>query len=90
MANEGARLVRAGVARRPSDVDAAAALSGIFPRWRGGPMYQADLRGLLLLRADLRKRAVGLPGLYTPDPLIDQLIADGKTFAALDGDEGAA
>lgn len=83
MANQGARLLSEGVARRPSDIDAAALLSGIFPRWQGGPMYHADKRGLLVLRADLRRRAEAAPQIYQPDPLLDQLIADGRDFASL-------
>lgn len=83
MANQGARLISEGVARRPLDVDAAAVLHGIFPRWHGGPLFQADTRGLLVLRADLRKRAEVAPQIYAPDALFDRLIADGRDFASL-------
>lgn len=83
LANQAARLVSEGVARRPSDVDAAAVLHGMFPRWQGGPLFQADKRGLLVLRADLRKRAETAPQIYAPDALFDRLIADGRDFAAL-------
>ena len=83
LANQGARLVSDGLARRPSDVDAVAVLNGLFPRWQGGPMFQADKRGLLVLRADLKRRAEVAPQIYAPDPLIDRLIADGSNFAAL-------
>jgi 3-hydroxyacyl-CoA dehydrogenase len=54
-----------------------------FPRWRGGPMYQADLRGLMVLRADLRAWGAEA-ALWSPAPLIDRLIRDGQTLAALD------
>ena len=84
MANQGARLISEGVARRPSDIDAVAVLTGIFPRWQGGPMFHADTRGLLVLRADLRRRAETAPQIYAPDPLFDRLIADGRNLAALD------
>lgn len=84
MANQGARLLSEGVARRPSDIDAVAVLSGIFPRWQGGPMFQADRRGLLVLRADLRHRAETAPQIYEPDALFDDLIADGHDFGWLD------
>jgi 3-hydroxyacyl-CoA dehydrogenase len=83
VANQGARLISEGIARRPLDVDAAAVLHGIFPRWQGGPLFQADKRGLLVLRADLRKRAEAAPQIYAPDALFDRLIADGRDFAAL-------
>lgn len=88
LANQGARLLSEGVARRPSDVDAAAILNGIFPRWRGGPLFQADQRGLLVMRADLLKRASAAPHIYKPDILFDRLIADGRDFNALNrGDQ---
>lgn len=83
LANQGARMITEGTARRPADVDAVAMFSGIIPRWQGGPMYLADKRGLLVLRADLRKRAVAAPQLYAPDPLIDRLIGEGLDFASL-------
>jgi 3-hydroxyacyl-CoA dehydrogenase len=84
MANEGARLVENGTLRRPSDVDALAAGAGLVARWTGGPMFRADVAGLLILRRDLRLWAKGNPALWTPAPLIDRLIAEGRGFAALD------
>jgi 3-hydroxyacyl-CoA dehydrogenase len=83
LANQGAKLISEGVARRPSDVDAAAVLNGMFPRWLGGPMFQADRRGLLVLRAELIRRAEAAPQIYHPDVLFDKLIAQGRDFAAL-------
>ncbi|MDZ4309613.1 MAG: enoyl-CoA hydratase-related protein [Cypionkella sp.] len=83
LANQAARLISEGVARRPLDVDAAAVLHGMFPRWQGGPLFQADKRGLLVLRADLKRRAEAAPQIYAPDPLFDRLIADGRDFATL-------
>lgn len=81
--NEGAKILSEGGARRPSDIDAAALLSGLFPRWEGGPMYQADRIGLMALRADLRRRAETAPRLFAPAPVLDTLIGEGKTFADL-------
>lgn len=81
--NEGARILSEGGARRPSDIDAAALLSGLFPRWEGGPMYQADLIGLMALRADLRRRTDTAPQIFTPAPILDQLISEGRTLADL-------
>ena len=78
-------MISQGVARRPGDIDAVATLCSIVPRAMGGPMFWADQRGLMVLRADLRARAgTGTdPQLYTPDPLFDQLIRDGMDFGAL-------
>ena len=83
LANQAARLISEGVARRPLDVDAAAVLHGMFPRWQGGPLFQADKRGLLVMRADLKRRAQTAPQIYAPDALFDRLIADGRDFASL-------
>lgn len=83
LANQAARLISEGVAHRPLDVDAVAVLHGMFPRWQGGPLFQADKRGLLVLRAELKRRAEVAPQIYAPDALFDRLIADGQDFAAL-------
>lgn len=81
--NEAARIVSESVARRPLDVDAVALLSGLFPRWEGGPMFQADRIGAMALRADLRQRAKTHPQIFTPAAVFDLLLADGQTFADL-------
>ena len=83
MANEGARLLGRGVVLRPSDIDFALALGYGFPRWEGGPMHWADQRGLLVLRKDLRAWAVEGPELWTPAPLFDTLISEGRKLADL-------
>ena len=84
LANEGARLVDEGLVRRPSDIDYLMVAAMEFPRWRGGPMHQADQRGLMVLRADLRAWGAEA-ALWSPAPLIDRLIRDGQGFAVLDG-----
>lgn len=82
LAAEGARMLGDGRARRPCEIDAVALLSGLMPRWQGGPMFYADQRGPLVLRADLQK----LEGeVFAVAPLLDDLIAEGQKFADLDG-----
>jgi 3-hydroxyacyl-CoA dehydrogenase len=83
-ANAGLRLLAEGVARRPSDVDLALVLGHGFPRWQGGPMHQADRRGLMALRRDLRLWAADDP-IWAPAALLDDLIRDGRTLDALNG-----
>jgi 3-hydroxyacyl-CoA dehydrogenase len=83
IANEGLRLLAQGVALRASDIDLVLVLGHGFPRWRGGPMHQADRRGLMALRADLRSWAVDDP-FWTPAPILDTLIRDGKSLDTLD------
>lgn len=86
LANEGARLLDEGLALRPSDIDFLVVAGLGFPRWQGGPMHQADRRGLMVLRADLRVWGAEA-ALWSPAPLVDRLIRDGRTFDALDGQE---
>lgn len=82
-ANEALRLLDTGIARRPSDIDHLLVAGQGFPRWRGGPMHQADQRGLLVVRHDLRDWA-GEDGFWTPAPLLDRLIGDGLRLSDLD------
>lgn len=77
LANAGARLIEAGTARDALQVDAIAIAAGITARWTGGPMHQADQRGLMVLRRDLRIWAVEAPAIYAPAPLFDRLIGQG-------------
>ncbi len=81
--SEGLRLLEEKVARRPSDIDAAALLSRLMPRWQGGPMFQADLIGLMALRADLRTRAQSHAQLFTAPAIVDRLIAQGQRLSDL-------
>ena len=83
LVSEGLRLLEEKIARRPSDIDAAALLSRLMPRWQGGPMFQADLIGLMALRADLRTRAQSHAQLFTPPAIIDRLIAQGQRLSDL-------
>lgn len=83
MANEGLRQIDASPGLRPSDIDQLLITGYGFPRWQGGAMHQAAMRGALVLRADLRRwQADG--SVWKPHPLLDQLIADGRRLDELD------
>jgi 3-hydroxyacyl-CoA dehydrogenase len=82
MANEGARLLSDGTAQAASDIDVVMVAGYGFSRVLAGPMYQADLRGLMVMRRNLRIWAVE-DAIWAPDPLFDALIADGRDFASL-------
>lgn len=84
MANEGARILSEGLVARPSDIDFAVVSGAGFPRWQGGPMHWADRRGLLLLRRDLSVWTWEAPELWTIEPLIAELVEQGRCFADLD------
>ncbi|WP_333817784.1 enoyl-CoA hydratase-related protein [Tabrizicola sp.] len=83
LANEGARLLDEGIAKRPSDIDHIMVAGYQFPRRQGGPMHQAARRGLMVLRQDLRNWGAEA-SLWSPAPLIDRLIRDGQGLEALD------
>lgn len=80
LANLGASYLRQGVVSRAKDFDAIAAQSGLFPRPLGGPLFQTDLRGPLVVRSKLRQLAQDAPDLFTPDTAFDDVIAKGRLF----------
>ena len=84
LANEAAKVLGEGLAQRPSDIDAILVAGYGFPRWQGGPMAWAADRGLLVLRADLRRFAAQAPAFWAVAPLIDDLIRDGRQLDDLD------
>lgn len=84
--NEGAKIIGDGIAYRPVDVDMIYVHGYGFDRQRGGPMFQADLIGLPVIRERLREYAAGRNGwAWTPAPLIEQLADNGGHFADLNG-----
>lgn len=83
LAGAGAAALQTGRAHRAGDVDLAA-LAGLgFPAHRGGPMFQADLAGLIATRK--RLRALAEAGAPAPVTLWDVMIRNGKHWADLDG-----
>ena len=83
MINEGARILEEGIARRPLDIDMVEIHGYGFPRWRGGPMCQADIIGLPKVLESIREYAKADPKFWTPSALLEKLVAEGKTFASL-------
>ncbi|MDX5402929.1 MAG: 3-hydroxyacyl-CoA dehydrogenase, partial [Rhodobacterales bacterium] len=83
MANAGARALRAGIALRPSDIDAVMIQGHGFPRWHGGPMKAADLVGLFDILQALKRFSADNPALYAPDPGFAALVKEGQSFDVL-------
>jgi 3-hydroxyacyl-CoA dehydrogenase len=81
--NEGARILKEGIALRASDIDVVY-LSGYgFPDFRGGPLFYADSIGLPNILRTMRGFAKGYqPDAWQPAPLLEQLASEGKTFAS--------
>ncbi|WP_420013450.1 3-hydroxyacyl-CoA dehydrogenase NAD-binding domain-containing protein [Tateyamaria sp.] len=80
MVNEAAKVVGEGIARRPLDVDMTLLFGYGFPRYRGGPLKWADIVGLDGLLADIKRYAEDDPYFWQPAPLLEQLVAEGRTF----------
>ena len=82
MINEGARILEAGVATRPSDIDVIWVYGYGWPVWRGGPMYYADRLGLTHLRDRLTLYAERSGDeTLLPTTRISRLAAEGRGFA---------
>lgn len=86
LVNEGAHILEEGIASRPSDIDMVYLTGYGFPIQRGGPMHYADFTGLFNV-VQAMKRFAKNPhddaSFWQPAPLIQRLIAEGKTFADL-------
>ncbi|MEO0667486.1 MAG: 3-hydroxyacyl-CoA dehydrogenase NAD-binding domain-containing protein [Pseudomonadota bacterium] len=80
MVNEAAKVVGEGIARRPLDVDMTLLFGYGFPRYRGGPLKWADMAGLAGLLDDIRRYGDENADFWTPAPLLEQLVAEGRTF----------
>ncbi|WP_299778605.1 3-hydroxyacyl-CoA dehydrogenase NAD-binding domain-containing protein [uncultured Roseobacter sp.] len=83
MVNEAARIVGEGIARRPLDVDMVLLFGYGFPRYYGGPLKWADLQGLDALLADIDRFAREDDFFWRPAPLLQKLVAEGRTFEDL-------
>ena len=83
LVNEGARILEAGIAESPDDIDVIWCNGYGFPRHRGGPMFYADTVGLHGVVDAIRGLAREHGGRYwEPAALLSRLAADETTFAA--------
>ena len=89
MVNEAARVVGEGIARRPLDVDVTLLYGYGFPRYRGGPLKWADMEGLPGLLEDIRRYAAEDGYFWKPAPLLETLVAEGRTFEDLNKEAAA-
>ncbi len=83
MVNEGANVVREGIALRPLDVDVTFLYGYGFPRFRGGPMKWADMVGLDKILADIQEFAKEDALFWKPSPLLVELVEKGENFESL-------
>ncbi len=84
--NEGARILEDGIAIRPCDIDIVYINGYGFPEVTGGPMFWADQQGLDNVLADIKRFEEVYGGeAWKPAPLLERLVAEGKSFASLQG-----
>ena len=83
MVNEGAKILQEGMAIRPSDIDIIWICGYNWPRYRGGPMFWADLQGLDKVVGRLGELQAAEGDHWQPAELLTQLAADGKRFQGL-------
>ncbi|MFC3614450.1 3-hydroxyacyl-CoA dehydrogenase NAD-binding domain-containing protein [Lutimaribacter marinistellae] len=89
MVNEAAKVVGEGIARRPLDVDVTLLYGYGFPRYRGGPLKWADMQGLPALLDDIRRYAQEDDYFWQPAPLLEKLVAEGRSFDDLNKEDAA-
>ena len=84
LVNEGAEILKEGIAARPSDIDIVYLNGYGFPAWRGGPMFYADTLGMASVVEKLRglKAATG-DSCWEPSALLIDLAESGKTLGSL-------
>jgi len=80
MVNEGAKILEEGIAARSSDIDIIWVTGYGWPKYRGGPMFWADLMGLPRVLERLKELEAAYGPEFSPSPLIERLVAGGKGF----------
>ncbi|WP_029462019.1 3-hydroxyacyl-CoA dehydrogenase NAD-binding domain-containing protein [Serpentinimonas barnesii] len=83
LVNEGAHLLQEGIAAKAGDIDMVYLTGYGFPVWRGGPMHYADQFGLFNVAQAMRGFARNPhddASFWQPAPLIERLLAEGRTF----------
>jgi 3-hydroxyacyl-CoA dehydrogenase len=85
LVNEAARILSDGYALRSSDIDIIYLNGYGFPAYRGGPMKYADTVGLGHVLERVREFEAEHGQSWEPAALLEQLVAEGRTFSDLDG-----
>ena len=80
LVNEGAKILDEGLALRASDIDVIWMHGYGFPRYRGGPMFWADLVGLRTLYDTMSRLHDEHGEWLEPAPLLKRLAEQGKGF----------
>ncbi len=80
--NEGFNILEEGIAQRASDIDVVYCFGYGFPKYRGGPMFFAQTRGLDQVYADICRYRKSHGDIYwTPSNLLKTLVENDQTLA---------
>ena len=82
LANEGACILEEGIAQRAGDIDVVYCHGYGFPRFRGGPMHAAEVRGLrsVVNRIEQFQQTLN-PDNWVLAPLLAKLASEGGNFS---------
>jgi 3-hydroxyacyl-CoA dehydrogenase len=83
LVNEAAHILEEGIANKAGDIDIAYIFGYGFPPHRGGPLQYADELGLFNVVQAMQRFAqnpLDDASFWQPAPLLQRLVADGKTF----------
>ena len=83
MINESAKILAEGIALRPLDIDVVLINGYGFPRWRGGPLFYADMIGLENIKSNIKKYAKEDSYFWQFAPQIEKLLDTGRNFSSL-------
>lgn len=75
-----ARLIATGAVQRASDLDVVMVRGHGFDRAQGGPLFQADRRGLLAVLKDMKALCALAKPVWAPEPLIEAMVKNGEGF----------
>jgi 3-hydroxyacyl-CoA dehydrogenase len=78
--NEGAKILEEGIALRASDIDIVYIYGYGFPRFRGGPMFYADLVGLDKVYESVKRFHEQHGDSWKPAALLERLAREGGKF----------
>jgi 3-hydroxyacyl-CoA dehydrogenase len=78
--NEGAKILKEGIALRSSDIDVIYIYGYGFPAFRGGPMFYADTVGLDNIYKDIVALEKDQGEFWKPAPLLEELARSKKKF----------
>jgi 3-hydroxyacyl-CoA dehydrogenase len=81
MVNEAAKILAEGIAQRPSDIDLVLVNGYGYPAWRGGPMHEADEKGIRAVLAEIEAMAAASGHGWEPAPLLREMAEAGRSFA---------